>query len=166
MPESADVNDDESRIDLQQFFVVDAEFLQPDHVLHEDVGFPEKPVEDFLDFFVLEVELERHGQFVSRVLRPGRGNFLAVDGSERGHQTQRVADAGAFDVDDFGPEIGQYRGGKGHRDERAAVDDPHPRKGAEFRDDKRTIAHGQNPPSECYKSPDEARTQTFRLSSF
>ena len=115
--EAADVDDDELRVDLQQLLVIDAKLVQPDHVLHEYVGFLDEAVEQLLDLGVLQVELEGQAELVARVLSPGGADLLAVHVGKRGEHAQRVAHAGTLDVDDLGAEVGQHGGGEGHCDE-------------------------------------------------
>ena len=138
---AADVDDDQLRVHLQQLLVIDAQFLQPDHVLHEDVGFLDETVEYLLYLVELEVQLQGHGQLVAGVLRPGCGNLFAVDLGERRQHTERVAHAGAFYLDDLGAEIGQHGGGKGHCYQRAGAHYAHAGKGTVLGDYKLAFTH-------------------------
>ena len=139
--EAGDVDDDELRVDLQQVLIVNAQLVEPDHVLHVDIGFLDEVVEQLLDLGVLQVELEGEAQLIAGVLGPGGGDLLAVDLGEGGEHTQGVADARTLDVDDLSAEVGQHGGAEGHGDEGAGADDAHTGKRAVLRNNILAIAH-------------------------
>ena len=147
---AGDMDDDQLRVDLEQLLVIDAQLVHPDHVLHENVGFFDETVEDLLDFFMLEVQLEAHSQLVAGILCPGSGDLRAVDIGKGSQHTKRIADTGALNLDDFCTEVGQHGSGKGHGHQGAGADNAHARKGTKLGDDEFTIAHNESPSTNCF----------------
>ena len=119
---------------------MDAQLVQPDHVLHEDIGFLQQAVEQLLDLRILQVQLQREAQLIAGVLRPGGADLLAVGFREGAQHTQSVAHAGTLYVDDLGAEVRKHRS-KGHGDQRAGGDDTHAGKGTIRRDEEFAFTH-------------------------
>ena len=141
---AADVGDDELGVHLEQLLVTDAELFEPNHVLHEHVGFLDQAEEQLLDLGMLQVQLKGKRELVAAVLCPGGADGLAVLFCKRSEDTERVADAGAFDVDDLCAEVGKQRGCVRHCDQRAGIDHAHACKRTVLRDDLFTFAHLNN----------------------
>ncbi len=138
------MGDDELGVDFKQLLVTDAELFEPNHVLHEHIGFLDKSEEQLLDLGVLEVELKGERQLVAAVLCPRGADGLAVLGCKGSENTESVAYAGALDVDDLSAEVSQQSCCVRHCDKRTGVYNTHSCEGTVLRDDLFAFAHFSN----------------------
>ena len=116
---SGDMGDHETRIDLQQFLVSDAELCVSSTlgILHPDIGALDQFDQDFAPARLCKIQ--RDAKHITAVLHPIRRYLEAIFGVERDAAVapRKIAKARALNLDYLRAHFGAQRGGIGLRNQ-------------------------------------------------